>query len=162
AAGWNCYAFSVAGDSSGTWQATTSTGLGFEVFVSGKETTPQSSLDAWTGTDKVQTTNSTNLLGTNNNLTILTGLYIDAGVQLPVAADLPRLMRPWSEELLRCMRYYWLMASGSSLSLGLGFYFNAVQINIAVQFPVPMRIGPSLSASSGTNFYNLSANGAND
>ena len=82
AAGWNFYAFPVAGDTAGTWQATTSTGLVFEVFVSGKETTPASSLDTWGSTNKVGTTNSTNLLGTNNNTTILTGLYIDVGAQI--------------------------------------------------------------------------------
>ena len=106
AAGWNVVAFSVAGDTTGTWQATTSTGLTFELFVSGKETTPASSLDAWGTTNKVQTTNATNLLGTNNNLTILTGLYIDAGTQLPAAADLPLLMRTFDQEVALCMRYY--------------------------------------------------------
>lgn len=105
AAGWNFCAFPVPGDTSGTWQATTNTGLTFEVFSSGKETTPASSLDAWGTTNKVQTTNSTNLLGADNNCTVLTGVYIAAGIELPVAADLPKLMRPYPEALSLCRRY---------------------------------------------------------
>jgi hypothetical protein len=106
AAGWNFAAFTVLGDTAGTWQATTNVGLTFEVFSSSKETTPASSLDAWGTTNKVQTTNSTNLLGTNNNQTVLTGLYIAAGSQLPTASDLPKLVRPFSAELNLSKRYW--------------------------------------------------------
>lgn len=106
AAGLNFYAFTVPGDTSGTWLTTTGTGLFFDVYASGKETTPQSSLDAWVTSFKHQTTNATNLLSTNNNLTQLTGVFIDVGTQLPVAADLPGLMRPFSTEIELCRRYW--------------------------------------------------------
>lgn len=99
AAGWNFYAFVIPGDTSGSWPATTNIGLTIEVFSSGKETTPQSALDVWTNIFKNQTTNSTNLLATNNNQTLFTGVYIGAGSQLPVASDLPWLMRPFQVEL---------------------------------------------------------------
>lgn len=114
AAGWNFVAFTVPGDTTGTWQATTSIGLTFEVFVSGKETTPASSLDAWGSTNKVQTTNSTNLLGTNNNLTILTGLFIDAGQQLPIAGELPLLMRSFDQEYTLCKKFLQYRRSAST------------------------------------------------
>lgn len=106
AAGWNFYSFSVPGDTSGTWLKDNGIGLNVDLFVCGKEATPQSSLDTWVSTAKVQTTNSTNLLGTNNNQTILTGVYIAAGTQLPTAEDLPKLMRPSDVELDLCQRYF--------------------------------------------------------
>lgn len=145
AAGWNFYAFTIAGDTSGTWQATTSAGLVFEVFSSGKETTPASSLDAWGSTNKVQTTNSTNLLGTNNNLTLLTGLYIDCSTQLPLAGHLPVLMRPFSEELKLCQRYW------SYSYDGFWFYNNTgngtVCHGLAV-FQQEMRAVPTITIGS--------------
>lgn len=131
ASGWNFYAFSIVGDASGTWLTTTGIGLVAEVFSSGKETTPGSSLDAWGATAKNQTTNSTNLLGTNNNQTILTGIYIDVGTQLPVAADMPNLMRPSDQETALCQRYFemisWnlgkaFISQGQSISATLGLY----------------------------------------
>ncbi|HEY4723123.1 MAG TPA: hypothetical protein VII92_14815 [Anaerolineae bacterium] len=106
AAGWNFFAFNVAGDTSGTWQATTSTGLTVEVFAAGKAATPASSLDAWGSTNTTQTTNSTNLLANNNNQTIMTGLFVASGTQLPMAANLPLLMRPFDDEMTLAYRYY--------------------------------------------------------
>ena len=146
AAGVNFFAFNVPGETSGTWQATTATGLTAEVFVSGKETTPASSLDAWGATNKVQTTNSTNLLGTNNNLTILTGVYIDVGTLLPVAADLPRLMRPKAEEEhQRCKRYWRWLTNG----VGQAKSSTSAYIGVSHDSP-PMRTTPNYALVTGT------------
>ena len=104
---WNFYSFVVPGDTSGTWAKDNTRALTIEVFGSGKETTPQASLDGWGATAKLQTTNSTNLLGTANNATLLTGMYVDAnGGQLPSAAELPLVMRPFDHELQICQRYW--------------------------------------------------------
>ena len=105
AAGWNWIASTIAGDTSGTWQKTTSAGMIFEIFSAGKAASPAAP-GAWGSTNTTQTTNSTNLLGTNNNLTIVTGLFICSGTQLPAANDLPRLMRPFDVELVLCKRYW--------------------------------------------------------
>jgi hypothetical protein len=168
AAGWNFYAFTVLGDTGGAWQATTSTGLTFELFVAGKETTPQSTLDAWGTGNKVQTTNSTNLLGTNNNLTILTGLFIAAGTQLPVAGDLPRLMRPFDHEL-RLAQRYWSKnvgydnkpgntgGSGGEAPRYAMFSWAGTSLDSQrIFFPVTMRITPTLA------FYSANIPGASN
>jgi len=160
AAGWNFYAFSVPGDTSGTWQATTNTGLTFEVFSSGKETTPASSLDAWGTTNKVQTTNSTNLLGADNNCTVLTGVYIAAGIELPVAADLPKLMRPFPEALSLCRRYLAVLegpASGTP-TIAMGQAFSSTQSMVAVPLPAPTRVPVTgITISAASNFGARSA-----
>ncbi len=40
----------------------------------------------------------------NNHQTILTGLFIAAGTQLPVASDLPKLMRSFDREISLYLR----------------------------------------------------------
>ena len=62
-------------------------------------------------------------------------------------------------ELAACQRYYWLFNSGSSTILGTTFYQSASRIHIPVLFPVTMRVAPSLSATSGTNYYNFQTSG---
>lgn len=140
AAGWNFYAFNVAGDTSGTWVKDNGIGLVFEIFVSGKETTPQSSLDAWGSTAKVQTTNSGNLLGTNDNLTLLTGTYIAADTQLPLIGDMPGLMRSFDQELLLCLRYLWSYQPIFIAVLGL-----TDGVTIFLNNMVPFRANPTIT-----------------
>ena len=62
-------------------------------------------------------------------------------------------------ELSAAQRYYWLFNSGSSTILGTTFYQSASRIHIPVLFPVTMRVAPSLSATSGTNYYNFQTSG---
>jgi hypothetical protein len=160
AAGWNFYAFSVPGDTSGTWQTTTSTGLTFEVFSSGKETTPASSLDTWGSTNKVQTTNSTNLLGSNNNCTILTGVYVAAGPQLPVAADLPNLMRSHPETLSLCQRYLAVLEApvSGTPTIAMGQAFSSTQSMVAVPLPALTRVPVTgITIAAAGNFAARSA-----
>jgi hypothetical protein len=120
---------------------------------SAKETTPASALDTWGTANKVQTTNSTNLLGTNNNLTVLTGLYIAVGSQLPVAADLPKLMRPYPDELSLCQRYLPVIkapASGAP-TIAMGQAFSTTQSMVAIPLLPATRIpvtGATISAAS--------------
>lgn len=156
AAGWNFYAFTVPGDTSGTWETGINVGLYVWIFASGKETTPQASLDAWGATDKVQTTNSTNLLAANNNLTVVTGLYIDVVTQLPVAADLPNLMRSFDVEYGLCQRYfcssfdYGTSPADNTMGGGLlgGVYSGTSVVGPRMFFPVPMRISPTITMYS--------------
>lgn len=104
AAGWNWIAQTIPGDTSGTWQATTSAGLIIDIFSAGKAAAPATP-DAWSATPAIQTTNSTNLLGTNNNLTIVTGFIVLPGIELPSLARAALIMRPFDAELLLCGRY---------------------------------------------------------
>lgn len=162
AAGWNLVAFTVTGDAAGSWLWTNGIGLTFELFVSGKETTPQSSLDAWGTTAKVQSTNSTNLLGTANNLTILTGLHISRGNILPSAsAELASIMRHGDEELDLCLRFwektydYGTALNTASTSNGLlvGVAATTTQVPIAGVFKKRKRAAPTVALISfnGTN-----------
>jgi hypothetical protein len=56
-------------------------------------------------------------------------------------------------ELAACQRYYYQFANGNDLFIGLGVNVSTTIAFTSVYFPVSMRIAPTLSVSSGTNFY---------
>lgn len=155
ATGWNFFAGKIPGDTSGTWQETTSAGLVIEVFSAGKAASPAAP-GSWGATNTTQTTNSTNLLGANNNQTILTGLYISGGVQIPASSELAKLMRPFPYELWECSRYYFktfTYATNPAQNVGTstGEYIwpatatgTGAQRTPSAPFPRPMRTVPTL------------------
>lgn len=106
AAGWNFFSGTIPGDTTGTWLSTTGIGLQIEIFVAGKSASPAAP-GSWGSTDNAQTTNSTNLLGTNNNLTIATGFFIFPGLEFPSAERAAFLLRPAPLEKKDCRRFYW-------------------------------------------------------
>jgi hypothetical protein len=105
AAGWNWVTGTIAGDTSGTWQTTTSAGVIFEIFSAGKAASPATP-GSWSATSTTQTTNSTNLLAANNNLTLVTGLIVLPGLELPPSSRAPLIMRPFDQELASVQRYW--------------------------------------------------------
>jgi uncharacterized protein DUF2793 len=105
AAGWNFFSGTIAGDTSGTWDKGNGSGLIVEVYSAGKAASPVAP-GAWTATGAVQTTNSTNLLGSNNNLTIVTGLIVLPGIELPSSDRVALIARAFDQELILCQRYW--------------------------------------------------------
>jgi hypothetical protein len=159
AAGWNFVSGTIAGDTSGTWDKASGTGLIVEVYSAGKAASPVAP-GAWTGTSAVQTTNSTNLLGSNNNLTIMTGLIVLPGIELPSSDRMPLIARPFDRELILCQRYWgktydYATAPGNATRTGA---ISGVGCNVANRpfinvYYAPMRADPTLTlyaVDSGT------------
>jgi len=80
--------------------------------------------------------------------------------------------RSVGEELALCRRYFWAQVplgeatggagnSGQYL-IGIGSYLTTNQIDVYTQFPVEMRSAPSMSASSGTDYFVGEAAAGND
>jgi hypothetical protein len=65
-------------------------------------------------------------------------------------------------ELALCQRYYWRFIDGVSQWVNMAAMFNASQLEFAFRFIVPMRIAPTLIASTGTSEWNFSRNGTTD
>lgn len=61
--------------------------------------------------------------------------------------------RPYGTELQLCQRYYYTHVSGTTQAIGVGSCFSATRVFGGVSFPVTMRAAPTISASSGTGFY---------
>jgi hypothetical protein len=154
-AGWNFLSGTIAGDTSGTWLQTTGIGLRVIIGVAGKAASPVAP-NAWTATGALQTTNSTNLLGTNNNLTIATGLVLLPGIELPASPRAPFIMRPFDQELSACQRYWEktydygtaVGAASAGAGLRMGLAMSASAVAIAGNFKARKRISPAITLIS--------------
>ena len=98
-----------------------------------------------------------NLADNTSNEWYITGVQLEVG---SVATDFEH--RSFNMELALAQRYFYRFASGAAKSLGLGVMFDSSQMFCAVNFPVTMRTTPTLSAASGTNFYEFIRNGGTD
>jgi hypothetical protein len=70
--------------------------------------------------------------------------------------------RQYQQELALCQRYYFQYVKGTNQSIGLGTYYSAGGVFSIVQFPVTMRATPTLSSTTGTDYYIIYRNGAAD
>ncbi len=86
-----------------------------------------------------------------------TGFQVEIGNQAT-----PFEHRSFGEELALCQRYFYRVADGASKALGLGVAYSSSQMFGAITFPVTMRTEPTLSAASGTNYYEFIRNNAAD
>jgi hypothetical protein len=68
----------------------------------------------------------------------------------------------FSNELALCQRYYYLHASGSGKTIGIGFNASATAYFAGIHFPVTMRDTPNLVSTTGTDYYSMDRNGATD
>lgn len=133
-AGWNFVAGTLAGDTSGTWQTTTSIGLRIEVFSAGKAASPATA-GSWGVTNTTATTNSTqNNLSSTNDAALVTGLIVLPGIELPPSSRAPLVMRPFAQELDACRRYFeksydYAVAPGTA-SVGAGVIVKTIPNNI--------------------------------
>ena len=70
----------------------------------------------------------------------------------------------YQAELAACQRYAYQLTYGATAStsemIGLGTWYNATIFRAPMRFPVPMRINPTLTATTGTNYYAIVGVGA--
>ncbi len=59
-------------------------------------------------------------------------------------------------------RYYYLHASGNGAPIGMACQYGASSMYGTLQFPVTMRIAPTISSTSGTDIYIFYRTGAAD
>jgi hypothetical protein len=108
--------------------------LALNIFVSAG-----SSLDSRSGT-----------LGIQNNTFDIWGIQVEAG---SVATPFQTATGTLAGELAACQRYYQQLLTGTK-SLGIGNYYgNNNGLLVQIYLPVEMRTTPTLSATSGTNYY---------
>jgi hypothetical protein len=113
---------------------------------------------AWASTTNAnRTVGQTNLAAATNNYWQVTGVQLETG---PVAT--PFEFEPVEATLRKCQRYYYLHAEGSDKTLGVAAYYSDAYLIGAVQFPITMRTAPTLSATSGTNYYRADRNNGQD
>jgi hypothetical protein len=125
---WEQKSVTIAGDTSGTWQTTTSSGVAvnFSMAMGSNYLGPAG---AWASALYVSATGSTNILATNGATWYVTGVQLEVG-STATSFD----YRPYGTELQLCQRYYQTTGSitgvGANSTTFQGFVTYAVQMRI--------------------------------
>jgi len=137
------------------------TQIGSTVVLS---SSPSSSWSYYTATITLPADVSKGLMVLINNVgastTFITGVQLEQNYQ-----PTPFEQRPIGVELALCQRYYYKHVDGAVVTVGTicnAANFSATDARGIIHFPVTMRGIPTLSASSGTNYYAFARNSADD
>jgi len=69
----------------------------------------------------------------------------------------------YTTQLQLCQRYYHrINPDGTSGSIGSAAYYTSTTAFVSLNFPTSMRTSPSMEQVTGTDYYNINRNGAND
>ena len=119
-------------------------------FLGTYRTGSGSTTNAWqTYSSATRTPDQTSTWYTTNDATWeITGVQLEVG---DVATDFEH--RSYGDELARCQRYYYLLASGNTQFMAMGDFWTADQTDSGIQFPVEMRAAPTLDHTNGANYY---------
>ena len=90
----------------------------------------------------------------------VTGVQLELG---SVATTFSRAGGTLQGELAACQRYYFQKAAGgTNNSVAGGAYYSTTSMNAVIAFPVSMRVSPTISQITGTNYFGFVANGGID
>jgi len=159
---WEKKTITIDGDTTGAFDNDNGGSLIVSFWLAaGSDYTSGTLSDTWSSpTTANRAVGQVNLADSTSNYINITGVQLEAGT---TASDFEFL--PVDVNLQRCQRYYQVLADGSQQTLsmiGLGFYYSAVLMIMAIQYYTEMRATPSLDNVSGTNYYRIFANGTND
>jgi hypothetical protein len=141
---WTTISITIAGDTSGTWQTTTATGITVN-FSMGTGTTYSGTAGAWAGTYYASATGATSVVGTSGATWYVTGVQLEKG-STATSFD----YRPFGTELLLCYRYYYYLGGETPYqNINTCAWFGAGDAVGQFSYPVVMRANPTI-AKSGT------------
>ena len=133
---WEQKSITIAGDTSGTWIGATN-GIGLRVWFSlGAGSTYTGTANAWAGTNYLQPTGATSVVGTNGATFYITGVQLEKG-STATSFD----YRPYTTELQLCQRYF------VSLQEGIWTANGSTNATAGIYMPVTMRTTPTLYAT---------------
>jgi hypothetical protein len=153
---WEFETITIAGDTTGTWLTTNGIGVRV-VFGLGVASNLSGTAGSWSGSTFFSATGATSVVGTNGATFYITGVQLEVG-STATSFD----YRSYGTELALCQRYYYLHASGNGVPVGMASQYGASSMYGTLQFPVTMRIAPTISSTSGTDIYIFYRAGAAD
>jgi hypothetical protein len=141
---WTQVSQTIAGDTTGTWLTTNSTGFQLR-FGLGAGATYQGVAGSWGTTNAVTTTTATTIVATNGATFYITGVQLEQNTSAT-----PFERRLYNQELANCQRYAQVFGGNSNYnSVGtLGIASNTTTITYyAFPLNVQLRANPTVSAS---------------
>ena len=111
---------------------------------------------AWEGSVNANraASNTVNIASSTSNYWAITGVQLEVG-----SVATPFEHRSFGEELAACQRYFLRVGFGGNV---IGAYTTASRVDATIHFPVTMRSAPTMSATSGTNYWYAYTNGTVD
>jgi len=154
---WQQISITIAGDTSGTWQTTTSTGVNIG-FTMGIGSTYSGPAGSWTGSEYYSATGATSVVGTNGATFYITGVQLEVGSS---ATGFEYVN--YQTSLANCQRYYYkLQSTGAGNNLGVGFNDSTTAALSVTQLPITMRTNPTALEQTGTaTDYSIRFTGGN-
>ena len=157
---WEYKTITIPGDTGGTWAGATNSGAVIIGLALGVGSSNSTAAGTWTAGNFQSVPGATSVVGTNGATFYVTGWQVEVG-STATSFD----YRHHGTELALCQRYYYLHASGNGVPVGNAANFSSTSFYGILQFPVQMRIGPTISITSGTDYYihyrNSSSDGVN-
>jgi len=137
---WEYKTVTIAGDTSGTWQTTTSTGIRVWIGL-GVGSSYSGTAGAWAGSDFRSATGATSVVGTNGATFYITGVQLEVG-STATSFD----YRPYGTELVLCQRYFNRMNLVNFTGI-VGWADTTTDFIAMISFPVVMRDNPTFTSS---------------
>ena len=161
---WEQKTVTITGDTTGTWNTTTGTGLQI-CWGLGVGTTYSATAGSWQAGDFNSATGGVSVIGTLNATWYITGVQLEVG---SVATPFER--RPYTTELQLCQRYYYQISYATSSQTSIiGFsrgptvcYFNLTNPIIMRTTPTVAFTGTAPAWNDGAGNYTISSPAATD
>ena len=140
---WEYKTITIAGDTSGTWETTTSTGIEL-TFGLGVGSTYSAAAGTWVGSWIASATGATSVVGTNGATFYITGVQLEAG-----SVATPFEHRNYGQELQLCERYFQIHGSKTQAdrAYAAGSMTLSTEVQCALQHRCEMRSSPTVTAS---------------
>jgi hypothetical protein len=139
---WEQKSVTIAGDTTGTWDTTTATGINL-IFGLGVGSTYSDTAGAWSSSLFYSSTGAVSVIGTNGATWYITGVQLEAGSTASSFAH-----ENYGDTLQKCQRYYYQIGGGGGeyglIGIASRWDLNTVSY-VGINHPQPMRGVPSLS-----------------
>ena len=156
---WNKYTLTFPGDTDSSATITNDNGAGIHIlwhlgagsdFNDGANTSWETYTSAgWAGGHA-----QNGIMTTSGATWYLTGVQLELG-----SVATPFEHRSYTDELLKCWRYYYKIVEGHLKWVGSGGYYSSSIFVCYKQWPVEMRATPTIDYVTGTNYYAILGDG---
>jgi hypothetical protein len=163
---WEHKVINIAADTTGAWADDNGEGLRIEWRLdSGSNSTSGTTPTAWeaAAAGDRDVAGQLQIARSTDNDWAITGIQLEVGTY--TSSTLPPFQHEsYGDNLARCQRYYYRINpdADAQASIGEASMYSSSAAFVCLEFPVAMRDSPSLEQTTGTNYFNLNRNSAND